>query len=96
MLADKDIPGVVRELAGEIDVWFVADIHEARGADAEVVANHLNVVAPSATVLRHEDVAGAFRQACMSAGENDRIAAFGSFYTVADVLRVLPSVRPAA
>lgn len=95
MLADKDILGVVKELVGEIDAWFVADIREARGARADVLAKHLNFVAPSATVLCHDDVASAFHHACMSAGENDRIAAFGSFYTVADVLRVLPTVRPA-
>jgi len=96
MLADKDISGVVKELADEIDAWFVADIREARGASADVLAKHLRSAAPSATVLCHDDVASAFRQACMSAGENDRIAAFGSFYTVADVLRVLPTVRPAS
>ena len=96
MLADKDIEGVVKELAGEIDAWFVADIHEARGARADVLAKHLDFAAPSASVLCHDDVASAFHQAYMSAGENDRIAAFGSFYTVADVLRVLPTVRPAS
>lgn len=94
MLADKDIPGVVQELVEVIDKWFVADIHEARGARAQVLAEHLHVIAPSASVQCHEDVVSAFREACMSAGENDRIAAFGSFYTVADVLRALPTVRP--
>jgi len=96
MLADKDIAGVVQELAGEIDAWFVADIHEARGARAEVLQAHLQAAAPDVAVQCHEDVISAFRRACMSAGENDRIAAFGSFYTVADVLRILPTVRPAS
>ena len=96
MLADKDIPGVLRELAEEIDIWFVADIHEARGASAELLAHHLSEVAPQARVHRCTDVVSAFRQACMTAGENDRIAAFGSFYTVADVLRALSGLRPAS
>jgi dihydrofolate synthase/folylpolyglutamate synthase len=96
MLADKDIPGVVRELVSEIDAWFVADIHEARGARADVLQKHLQAASPNVVVQCHGDVISAFRGACMSAGENDRIAAFGSFYTVADVLRVLPTVRPAS
>jgi hypothetical protein len=37
--------------------------------------------------LPFADVAGAYRHACDMAGDDDRIAAFGSFYTVADVLR---------
>ena len=96
MLADKDIPGVLRELAEEVDVWFVADIHEVRGASAGMLARHLSEVAPQARVHRCADVVSAFRQACMTAGDNDRIAAFGSFYTVADVLRTLPGLRSAS
>jgi dihydrofolate synthase/folylpolyglutamate synthase len=96
MLADKDIPGVLRELAGEIDAWFVADIHEARGASAELLVRHLSEVAPKAPVQQYADVVSAFRQACMTAGDDDRIAAFGSFYTVADVLRTLPGLRSAS
>jgi dihydrofolate synthase / folylpolyglutamate synthase len=34
MLRDKDIEGVIRELVAHIDVWYVADIHSARGAKA--------------------------------------------------------------
>lgn len=94
MLADKDIPGVLRELADEIDIWFVAGIHETRGASAELLAGHLAEVAPQSRVYVCEDVPAAYRQACMTAGDDDRIAAFGSFYTVADVLRALPPSVP--
>ncbi|MDR2875168.1 MAG: bifunctional tetrahydrofolate synthase/dihydrofolate synthase [Methylobacillus sp.] len=96
MLADKDIPGVLREVAGEIALWFMADIHETRGASAELLARHLAEVAPAAGVRRFPDVVSAFRAACETAEENDRIAAFGSFYTVADVLRALSGHQPAA
>jgi dihydrofolate synthase/folylpolyglutamate synthase len=96
MLADKDIPGVLREVAGEVALWFVADIRENRGATAELLARHLAEVAPAAGIRRFPDVVSAFREACKTAEENDRIAAFGSFYTVADVLRALPVFRPAS
>ena len=39
-------------------------------------------------VLTFATVTDALRHACNEASENDRIAAFGSFYTVAEVMRV--------
>jgi dihydrofolate synthase/folylpolyglutamate synthase len=91
MLADKDIAGVVRALAGEVDSWFVACIQHARGAEASVLAGILHELTPEVPVQCFADVPSAFRQACLSANENDKIIVFGSFYTVADVLRRLPS-----
>jgi len=93
MLADKDIAGVVRALAGEVDSWFVASIQHARGAEASVLAGILHELIPEAQVQCFADVPLAFRQACLNANENDKIIAFGSFYTVADVLRGLPSCQ---
>jgi dihydrofolate synthase / folylpolyglutamate synthase len=91
MLADKDIAGVVRALADVVDSWLVASIQHARGADASVLAGILHELTPKVPVQCFSDVPSAFRQACLSANENDKIVVFGSFYTVADVLRRLPS-----
>jgi dihydrofolate synthase/folylpolyglutamate synthase len=85
MLRDKDIAGVVRELADSVDAWYVAGIQTARGAEAQALAGLVQAI-PGAHVYCSADVTAAFRLACMSAGENDRIIVFGSFYTVADVL----------
>ncbi len=90
MLRDKDITGVVRELAGEVDAWFVGGIHAARGMDAPALAAMLEAM-PGLQVHRAADVAGAYRLACESAAENDRIIVFGSFHTVADVLGLEPA-----
>lgn len=86
MLRDKDIEGVVRVLADVVDAWYVAGIHNARGADAQTLADWLQAI-PGVNVACFADVADALRQACLGADENDRIVAFGSFYTVADALR---------
>lgn len=94
MLADKDIPGVVGALASEVDVWYVADIKQSRGASAVMLHKAVSDVAAEADVQCFPNVVTAFSQACLSAGENDRIIAFGSFYTVADVLRELLASRP--
>ncbi len=89
MLADKDMIGVARAMQDAIDEWMVAGIAEARGADAATLLGCLLAVSTEVKVQSFEDVVSAFRQACQAVGENDRIIVFGSFYTVADVMRVL-------
>jgi len=87
MLADKDMAGVVRMMQQEVDVWYVAGIQQGRGAGHEKLAQEVRSVLPQATLFAIPTVAEAYMQACRSAVENDRIIIFGSFYTVADVLR---------
>ena len=38
MLADKDIGGVVKELASVVDEWFLSGIQDGRGASVDEVA----------------------------------------------------------
>jgi dihydrofolate synthase/folylpolyglutamate synthase len=86
MLKDKDMAGVVDALKGQVDEWLIAGIDAPRGASAD----ELGQVADSANagkVLRFPTVTGALHEAYNQAGENDRIVAFGSFYTVAEVMR---------
>lgn len=87
MLKDKDMAGVVAALKRQVDVWLVAGINAPRGASAEelgaIVEN-----AQAGEVLRFNTVTEAVNYAYSQAGENDRIAALGSFYTVAEVMRV--------
>ena len=93
MLADKDIAGVIEAVSAEIDSWYIAGIVHARGANvaqmAELIATHTE----SSHVESCSDVAAAYQQACLAAGENDRIIVFGSFFTVADVMHVLPATH---
>jgi dihydrofolate synthase/folylpolyglutamate synthase len=89
MLSDKDIAGVLRAVGHEVDEWHVAGIPQPRGLAHDKLAGLVREVLPQAQVSTAVTVEQAFAQACRSAGENDRIVAFGSFYTVADVLRAL-------
>ena len=41
MLADKDIAGVIVAIQNEIDAWYLADIHTARGAKATDLQHNL-------------------------------------------------------
>ena len=87
MLKDKDIAGVVRALKDRIDVWLVAGIDAPRGATAAELAQVLHAEGVKGTMLTFATITAALQHACNAASENDRIAAFGSFYTVAEVMR---------
>lgn len=87
MLQDKDIAGVVQALDAQIDHWFVAGLSGLRGASAGQVAAILENCGVKGKIVVCAGLRDALAQACKAAGENDRIAAFGSFYTVAEVMQ---------
>jgi len=73
-----------------VDVWLTADIHAPRGASANEVTRALaaaGVGEAERTILAFSDAAAAYAYACERAAGNDRICIFGSFHTVAEVLR---------
>ncbi|MBI2306529.1 MAG: bifunctional tetrahydrofolate synthase/dihydrofolate synthase [Rhodocyclales bacterium] len=89
MLADKDIGGALAALSGKVDHWHLATLAVPRGATAEALAAAVAGQALGGAVGTYADPAEAFAAARKAAGENDRILAFGSFYTVAAVMRAL-------
>lgn len=93
MLRDKDIAGVIRHVAPHVDHWHVGSTHGPRGAAAEDVAQLLREVTRGSirnpAIATYENVADACRAALGQATPDDRILAFGSFLTVADVMRTL-------
>ncbi|MEO9137185.1 MAG: bifunctional tetrahydrofolate synthase/dihydrofolate synthase [Casimicrobiaceae bacterium] len=87
MLADKDIDGVVRALARRIDAWYVAPLAGPRGASAARIEAALSAGGVVERAIRvFDDIGQAFDAARSDANETDRIAAFGSFLTVAAAL----------
>ena len=89
MLADKDIAQVVRELSSQINIWYLADTHNPRGAKAQDLQLYLQPQTENGLTKCFDNVASALRTACIEASKNDRIIVFGSFYTVADAIEVL-------
>jgi dihydrofolate synthase/folylpolyglutamate synthase len=83
MLKDKDIVGVVREVAPRIDRWHLASLPGPRGAGASFLSGLFSELKISTPVAMHETVADALSAARSEAGENDKIVVFGSFLTVA-------------
>lgn len=87
MLADKDIDAVAQALAPRIDAWYVAPLPGPRGAPAAHLIRALAAAGVRESAIRaFDDIAHAFDAARSAADETDRIAAFGSFLTVAAAL----------
>jgi len=97
MLRDKDIDGVIARLGNRVDHWHIAPTPGARGCDAATVAALVRARAGrgSCAISEYPDVAAAFEGARERAEADDRIVAFGSFLTVAEVMRAIRA-RPAA
>lgn len=87
MLADKDIAGALAALNGKVARWYCATLVVPRGASAQTLAAVAGDLGGSVECF--PDVASAFAAARKAAGEDDRILAFGSFYTVAAAMRAL-------
>jgi dihydrofolate synthase / folylpolyglutamate synthase len=93
MLADKDIKGVVNAVADQVDNWYVGSIDNVRAAAVQQLVHAINLQDADNAVQTFEDIASAYLQAFLDAGKNDRIIVFGSFFTVADVMRFLASIH---
>ncbi len=91
MLADKDIAGVIAALKSEIDSWYLSSVDHVRSAGVSQLVEIFNKINADASLACFESLSAAFHQACLDAGKNDRIIVFGSFFTVAEVMHVLPA-----
>lgn len=95
MLRDKDIAAVVREMKERVTRWLPCSLAGPRGASAAdlmaiLAAEGIDAgIAAGIKASPFATPSEAFRQAKMNAGEGDRILVFGSFLTVAEVLREL-------
>lgn len=88
MLADKDIDGSINVLKDRISHWLPCSLPGRRGATSEDLVSRLQAqgIEPIATF---DSPMHAMAFAQEKANEADRIVAFGSFLTVADVLESL-------
>lgn len=93
-MQDKDIDGVIAHLKGRVDHWCLTDLPLPRAASASEIKDRLvhayGEMPPARdterSILTFASPAEAFANALSRAGENDRIAVFGSFLTVAGVM----------
>jgi len=89
ILKDKDIFGVINELNLDIDDWFIAEIQNERAASIETISSTIQKINPSAHIEAFKNIQEAYQFASKEVTRNDRIIVFGSFFTVADIMKII-------
>lgn len=86
-LADKDVEGVARAMAGVADHWYLAGLAVPRGLSGESLRERF-----AACGVQHPGVFCSVREALAaalpSASADDLVIVFGSFYTVAQAREI--------
>ncbi|MEK8048979.1 bifunctional tetrahydrofolate synthase/dihydrofolate synthase [Ideonella sp. DXS22W] len=88
-MRDKDIATLLARIAPLVDVWHLTDLPLPRAATAAELAQAVTAASAgrAVTVHTHANPAQALAAAAAGADPTDRIAVFGSFYTVGGVLK---------
>lgn len=90
LMADKDMSGVLVPLVKGITRWYLTPLDNPRSASVDEIRTVLlNLGVRDAQIESYENPQSAYAAARKNATESDRIVAFGSFLTVADILRDL-------
>ena len=88
-LADKDVAGTVRELAGVIDHWMFVSTPGDRGRTAQASLKLARGELKCATLEAHDSVEAAIQAMKGVSCAPDRLLVFGSFATVGKARRFL-------
>jgi dihydrofolate synthase/folylpolyglutamate synthase len=88
-MRDKDIAGLLAHIAPLVDAWYLAELPLPRAASPDELAAAVRQAAGGrdVTVTTHATPSAALAAAAAAADPTDRIAVFGSFYTVGGVLK---------
>lgn len=87
-LADKDVGGVGKAMAGVVDAWYLASLNVPRGLSGHELQAKL-AEAGIAHPQAFDSVGEALDSALSAAAPNDLVVVFGSFFTVAEGRKIL-------
>ncbi|BAP58451.1 bifunctional tetrahydrofolate synthase/dihydrofolate synthase [Candidatus Tachikawaea gelatinosa] len=87
VLNDKDIVGIVKEMNAYIDYWYCSSLSCLRGTKSTEIAQ--KIVQPKNVPKCFSNVKDAFYCAINNANKKDIIIVFGSFYTVAEIIKII-------
>lgn len=88
VMADKDVAGMLTALEYCVDIWYIAQVDQARSMAADEVAQTMKAVgiAPEqGKIMLFDSVESAYRAACEQSALDDTVLVTGSFFTVAAV-----------
>ena len=86
MLADKDINATLAPMLSEVSTWCCAGLDIPRGAQSSTLVSA--VLSSEQKVLDYDSVEIAYKCALEMAEKDDLVIVFGSFFTVANVLKM--------
>jgi dihydrofolate synthase/folylpolyglutamate synthase len=90
--ADKDVSGIIEELAPLANTVIVTRSRHPRASNPEALAGEFARVGVKAKIA--EDVARSIQDAQLRAGKGDLICATGSLFLVAEVIEYIKGIRP--
>lgn len=88
VMADKDVSGMITALEYCVDIWYIAQVDQARSMAADEVAQTMKsvgIAADQGRILQFDSVESAYRAACDQTEAEDTVLVTGSFFTVAAV-----------
>ncbi len=89
MFKDKAVEEVAEALRGRFDHWYLGSLEGPRGQDAGALAARVRKAIPDAIFSESPSIADAYAAATSAARPGDRIVVFGSFQTVASILKAV-------
>ena len=87
MLSDKDIRQTTMPLLDNVDHWYLGTLDVPRGCSAEMLVENMQINADKVNCF--DNVSQAFKMAKQNAKATDLVLVFGSFFTVAEIRRLL-------
>lgn len=88
VLADKDVCGIIECVGGMFDEWHISQLESERALEKEQLKKQLDNCCHDCVVFTHDSIAEAYNTAKNSIDDTMRIVVFGSFLTVAEVIRL--------
>ncbi len=85
MLKDKQIKASLQQINPSIDQWYVASIHNERGASSSDMAESVSELG-ARNVEQYDHVENAYDAALATLTTDDCLVVFGSFHIVGDIL----------
>ena len=87
-MSDKDVLGMITALEYCVDIWYIAQVDQARSMAADEVAQamkNMGIASGQGHIYQFDSVKSAYRAACGQTEAEDTVLVTGSFFTVAAV-----------
>jgi dihydrofolate synthase/folylpolyglutamate synthase len=93
-LKDKDIVRVVEPMADLVDQWHIGELEINRAAALDQLQNSLvSAGVEASNIHSYKSLSQAYTKAMADAVTHDKIIVFGSFFTVAEVMKQSESIK---